>query len=156
MTLFEHTPHPHIAARKEAGAPKASDHVFSFNDKVALKSTAVLGNMWFAYFCVILALLSLPAVLQATGWIGNFFPPSLVKASLIALVAWLAQTFIQLVALPILQKGQNLQTVSADARAEATYKDAEAVLHEALEIQRHLEAQDAILTRLASAGKKKA
>ena len=32
--------------------------------------------------------------------------------------------------------------------AIATYKDAEAVLHEALQIQHHLEAQDALLLKL--------
>ena len=45
---------------------------------------------------------------------------------------------------------------TADARAEATYKDADAVLHEAIEIQKHLEAQDQaierILARVASDG----
>jgi hypothetical protein len=32
---------------------------------------------------------------------------------------------------------------AADKRAEATYEDADAVLHTAMEIQRHLAAQDA-------------
>jgi hypothetical protein len=47
--------------------------------------------------------------------------------------------------------GQNVQAAAADARAQATYDDADAVLHTALEIQKHLEAQDTELTRLVAA-----
>jgi hypothetical protein len=38
--------------------------------------------------------------------------------------------------------GQNIQAKAADKRSESTYKDAEAVLHEALQIQAHLAEQD--------------
>ena len=44
--------------------------------------------------------------------------------------------------LPIIIVGQNIQAKAADKRAEDTYKDAEAVLKEAEEIQKHLIAQD--------------
>ncbi len=57
-------------------------------------------------------------------------------------MAWIAQTFLQLVLLPIIIVGQNIQAKAADKRAEDTYKDAEAVLKEAEEIQKHLIAQD--------------
>ena len=72
----------------------------------------------------------------------------MVKASLIALIAWIAQTFLQLVLLPIIIVGQNVQAEASDKRAEATYQDADAVLHEALQIQAHLEAQDAAIERI--------
>ena len=68
----------------------------------------------------------------------------------------MSSNFLQLVLLPIIIVGQNIQAKAADARAEATYKDADAVLHEAIEIQKHLEAQDQaierILARVASDG----
>ena len=44
--------------------------------------------------------------------------------------------------LPIIIVGQNIQAAVADKRAEDTFKDAEAVLKEAEEIQKHLIAQD--------------
>ena len=44
--------------------------------------------------------------------------------------------------------GQNLQAKASDKRAAQTYQDAEAVLHEALQIQQHLVAQDAVLGHL--------
>ena len=46
--------------------------------------------------------------------------------------------------------GQNVQAQASDKRSEETYKDAEAVLHEATQIQEHLESQDALLTQLLS------
>jgi hypothetical protein len=55
------------------------------------------------------------------------------------------------VLLPVIIVGQNLQAKASDKRAEDTYNDAAAVLHEALEIQKHLLAQDQILARLAAA-----
>lgn len=47
--------------------------------------------------------------------------------------------------LSIIIVGQNIAAAASDARSENTFKDAEAILSEALEIQRHLQAQDAEL-----------
>jgi hypothetical protein len=44
--------------------------------------------------------------------------------------------------------GQNLQAKAADTRAEQTYHDADAVLHESQEIQRHLVSQDELINRI--------
>ena len=44
--------------------------------------------------------------------------------------------------------GQNIQGRAADQRAADTYKDAEAILHECLQLQAHLQAQDKILDDL--------
>ena len=69
------------------------------------------------------------------------------------IIAWVSSNFLQLVLLPVIIVGQNLQARAADKRALQTYQDAEAVLHEALEIQRHLESQDAVLAELIAAVK---
>jgi len=96
-----------------------------FNKRVALSLTAVVGTMTcFWLFCV-LALLSLPAVLSAFGPFAHTFPSWMIKTSIIALVAWVAQTFIQLVLLPALMVGQNLQNEAADARSAKTFEDVE-------------------------------
>lgn len=84
--------------------------------------------MWCAYAFGVLALISLPNAIQA----GRA-----------ALISWIAQTFLQLVLLSIIIVGQNIQSAASDKRAKDTYDDAEAVLHEAVAIQRHLAAQDA-------------
>jgi uncharacterized membrane protein len=93
-----------------------------FNKRVALALTSAVGTMTcFWLFCV-LALLSLPAVLSGFGTFAHTFPTWMIKASIIALVAWVAQTFIQLV---LLMVGQNLQNEAADARASKTFEDVE-------------------------------
>jgi hypothetical protein len=108
-----------------------------FNAKFGLKITVIVGTMWCAYLFTLLALVSAPPAFKT----GN---------SLI-IVAWIAQTFLQLVLLPIIIVGQNVQAAAADARAEATYKDAAAVLEEAKQIQAHLAAQDAEIGKIVAA-----
>ena len=93
-----------------------------------------VGTMWCAYIFTILAFISAPAAFS-TG-------------SPLIIIAWIAQTFLQLTLLPIIIVGQNIQAKAADLRAESTYKDAEAVLHEAIEIQRHLEVQDQLIAKI--------
>jgi len=66
----------------------------------------------------------------------------------VVLVSWISQTFLQLVLLSVIIVGQNILSAAADKRAEATYKDADAVLHEAVKIQEHLLAQDTVLKEL--------
>jgi hypothetical protein len=63
-------------------------------------------------------------------------------------VSWISQTFLQLVLLSVIIVGQNVLAAAADKRSEATYNDADAVLHESVKIQEHLLAQDQILQRL--------
>jgi hypothetical protein len=46
--------------------------------------------------------------------------------------------------------GQNVLAAAADKRSEATYDDADAVLHESVMIQEHLLAQDQVLASLVS------
>jgi hypothetical protein len=48
-----------------------------------------------------------------------------------------------LVLLSIIILGQNVQAAASDSRAQATYEDADAMLHTALDLQQHLQAQDA-------------
>ena len=147
MTPYEHVPHPRICERKLAGPTKVADQhqtgggpVARLNARFGLFVTLVVGTMWCAYLFTLLALVSLSA---AVGTHNK-----------IIIVAWIAQTFLQLVLLPIIIVGQNVQAAAADKRAEDTYKDAEAVLHEAIEIQKHLKAQDAVLEQLIAETRK--
>ncbi len=140
MNIYKYAPHPHIAHRRALGPVKIADQYergsgFSrFNTMLALKVTAIVGTMVAAYLFTALALVSLPSALNS----GN----------LIIIVAWIAQTFLQLVLLPVIIVGQNVQAAASDKRAEQTYLDAEAVLHEAQEIQKHLLEQDKVLGQL--------
>ena len=144
--IFEYIQHPHVEARKAAGPPTVAAAVASLhgpgpigrlNAKVGLKITVVVGTMWCAYLFTLLALVSAPSAFSS----GNR----------LIIVSWIAQTFLQLVLLPIIIVGQNVQAAAADARSEATYKDAAAVLEEAKQIQAHLLAQDAEIEKIVAA-----
>jgi hypothetical protein len=134
--VFHHVPHPRIAERRQHKPTQTSDERIGFNGKVGVFITSVVGTMWAAYVFVLLTLVSLPAAI-ASG-------------DKIIIVAWIAQTFLQLVLLPIIIVGQNVQAKAADKRSQQTYRDAEAILHEALQLQAHLQAQDKILDDLVT------
>jgi hypothetical protein len=139
-------PHPRTVAhlQHKTRPPKSTDERTGFNGRLGLFITVIVGTMWCAYLFTLLALVSLPSVLKEAGFgIGFDFGDGTV-----ILVAWIAQTFLQLVLLPIIIVGQNIQARTADKRAESTYNDAVAVLHECREIQMHLKAQDEALTRI--------
>jgi hypothetical protein len=84
-----------------------------FNAKVAVFVTNLVGTMWCAYAFTALALIGLPAALRPGGE---------------GLIAWVAQTFLQLVLLSVIMVGQNVQSAAADARAENTFRDTEVIL----------------------------
>jgi hypothetical protein len=100
-----------------------------FNAKVAVIITRGVGTMACAYVFCVIALVSLPAILIEAGALRQSDAPSfLTKPGLILIVAWVAQTFIQLVLLSIIMVGQNVQSIASDARSEKTYEDAVAIL----------------------------
>ena len=109
-----------------------SDHLPSrtavarFNSRLGVAITTAVGSMWAAYVFGLLALTSLPAILTQAFHL-HVFPSWLINASLIALVAWISSYFLQLVLLPIIIVGQNVQSQAADARAAKTFEDVEKV-----------------------------
>lgn len=139
MSLYERIPHPHIAERDEQGPVKVSDQmpngnaVNRFNSRVATVVTNAVGTMWCAYAFAVFDMLALPQAIHG---------------GLYGIVQWVASFFLQLVLLSIIMVGQSNQAAASDKRADQTYKDAEAILHECIEMHRHLEAQDEILARI--------
>ncbi len=94
-----------------------------FNKRLALFITTNIGTMTcFWLFCVI-SLSSLLAVMYAAHIIGTV--GFLTANGFILVVSWTSQNFIQLVLLPALMVGQNLQNEAADARAAKTFEDVE-------------------------------
>lgn len=77
------------------------------NTRLAVGITKVVGSMWCAYLFGLLALISLPAAISSHN--------------AIVIVGWIAQTFLQLVLLPIIIVGQNVQAAATDARAESDH-----------------------------------
>jgi hypothetical protein len=140
MAIYQHIRHPRIASRLADRPVKVLDllprstAINRFNTNVAILVTRAVGSMWCAYAFALFDLISLPDAIR-NG-------PS-------AVVTWVAQTFLQLVLLSVIMVGQNVQADAADKRAEATFHDASATLHEVAHVQGHLAAQDELLTRIA-------
>jgi hypothetical protein len=139
-TIYQHIRHPRITERIADRPVRVRDMlprgtaVNRFNTKVALIITTAVGSMWCAYAFALFDLISLPDAIRGG--------PATV-------VSWVAQTFLQLVLLSVIMVGQNVQAAAADKRAEATFHDASATLHEVAQLQGHLAAQDELLTEIA-------
>jgi hypothetical protein len=87
--------------------------VDGFNAKIAVFLTNIVGSMWCAYVFAIIALLGLEPALKPGGE---------------GLIAWIAQTFLQLVLLSVIMVGQSVQSEASDARAQRTESDAERIM----------------------------
>ena len=122
FTKTGHAVHQHIIDHHPADS-----RYQRFNRAVALLLTRSVGTMTTFWLFCLLALCSLPAVLSGFSAFHGIFPAVIIKASIIALVAWVAQTLIQLVLLPALMVGQNLQNAASDARSAKQFEDVEAV-----------------------------
>ena len=119
-SLPMHHPHPQIARRKANGVHTRRAEHTGFNGWLAVKITNAVGTMWCAYAFTLLALISLPAAINAgTG----------------PLISWIAQTFLQLVLLSIIMVGQKVAATASDKQALQTYQDAEALLEISVSLQ---------------------
>ena len=110
---MNHTSHPQIEARKKQGVATIAKEHTGFNGWLAVQITNGVATMWCAYAFTILAMISLPDA---------------IKTGTAALIAWIAQTFLQLVLLSIIMVGQKVAALASDKQAYQTYKDAEALL----------------------------
>jgi hypothetical protein len=99
-------PSPHVIR-------EAMGEVDGVNAKFAVLITRLVGTMWCAYLFAVIALLGLGPALKPGGE---------------GIIAWIAQTFLQLVLLSVIMVGQNVQSLAADARSANTFKDAETIL----------------------------
>ena len=109
---MSHAPNPYLEIRKEFLRPLQRSQN-RFNDWLAIHITKIVGTMWCAYAFGLLALISLPAA---------------IRGGTATLIAWIAQTFLQLVLLSIIMVGQNIAARKSDRQLEQTYKDSEELL----------------------------
>jgi hypothetical protein len=108
---------PRLGYTKDGTAVYATTHHFAkmdtaaqrFNAAVGLRITVLVGTMWCAYVFACIALISLPDNIHSTQ----------------LLILWISSSFLQLVLLPIIIVGQNIQARAADARAAKTFEDVE-------------------------------
>jgi hypothetical protein len=78
-----------------------------FNQKIATKITSFVSTMWCAYIFAAIALISLPAAIKS--------------GDRIVIVAWVAQTFLQLVLLSIIMVGQDASSKGMQQKIDETH-----------------------------------
>lgn len=102
----------------------------SKTDKIALFITTRIGTMGFFYFCLILV--SLP----------------LIFSSAMPVVQYLSSGYLQLILLPLILVGQNLQSRHSELRAQHDYETNLKAEKEIEAILLHLEKQDEIMLEI--------
>jgi len=132
----EHTPNSRIAEREQAGPHTVRAELDSVNGKIAVSITNVVGSMWCAYAFALLALISLPDA---------------IKGGKATLIAWIAQTFLQLVLLSVIMVGQKVSAAASDKQALQTYKDAEALLKIQDEVHRLIKLNNDLTAQIHAA-----
>ena len=83
------------------------NRINEFNRRVAEKVTSFVSAMWCAYIFAALALISLPAAIRS--------------GDVVIIVAWIAQTFLQLVLLSIIMVGQKSSSASVEEMIRETH-----------------------------------
>ena len=82
--------------------------IADFNQKLGARITSLVGTMWCAYIFAAIALVSLPSALKS--------------GDTVVIVAWIAQTFLQLVLLSIIMVGQDVQSKSVEQKINETHE----------------------------------
>jgi hypothetical protein len=84
------------------------NRINSFNRRLAEKITAAVSTMWCAYIFAAIALISLPAAIRS--------------GDPLIIVAWVAQTFLQLVLLSIIMVGQDASSAAVAQKINETHE----------------------------------
>lgn len=84
------------------------DRINAFNRRIAEKITAAVSTMWCAYIFAAIALISLPAAIRS--------------GDPLIIVAWVAQTFLQLVLLSIIMVGQQASSEAVAQKINETHE----------------------------------
>lgn len=139
VSLVEHQPHPWIEKRSNVRPVRVSEQYVGINGRIAAGLTRAVGTMWAFYAA---------AVFQF-GWMG---------LSLIGVIRFdpypfafmlFISSLLQLILEFVVMVGQDVLGKAGDRRAEQTLLDAEAILHECVQLDEHLILQDSIMVRLA-------
>jgi uncharacterized membrane protein len=138
IRLVDHHPHPYLDQHKVEKPPAVADALIGFNGRIAAWITRGVGTMWAFYI----------ASAFQFGWIG------LALAGVIrfdpypfAFLLFLS-SLAQLVFMFVIMVGQDVLGKAGDKRSQQTFLDAEVILHECLQLQQHLTAQDRLIVKI--------
>ncbi len=95
-----------VLKKKRGSVNESHKESLSFNERIALRITVIVGSMWCAYIFAIIA----------------FFGFPFKGGTPLEYVLWLSSEFLQLVLLPIIIVGQNVQAKHASLMAEQQFE----------------------------------
>ena len=133
-TLASTVPHPHRASNPHERVSKG----YSRQDRIALAITAAVGTMYAVYFLA--AFMVGWMLVQTAAGNGAFDPFPFIFLLFLG-------NIVQLLLMPLIMVGQNLQGKHAEARAEEEFQTTQKTFADAETTMRHLDAQDAELIR---------
>lgn len=128
-------PHNNHDRIKNANEIHQQLHRSTFNQKIAVFLTKNVGSMWTAYLFIVIACIGLGSIL-------GYFNPFVAL-----LVAWVSQTFIQLVLLPVIMVGQNVLSKHQEIQANVMFENTKETVDDERKSIEHLNAQDAELMK---------
>ena len=121
------TPHaPRNVNRVQAAEIAAA----GVNTQLAVWLTEHVGTMWTAYAFAVLAIIGLFAIL------------GLLSPIVALLIAWISQTFLQLVLLPVIMVGQNVLGRKSELQADEAYTTTMKTFADIEAVLKHLDSQD--------------
>ena len=138
IALVQHDPHPWVERRRAVRPVRVADHYVGLNGRIAATMTRAVGTMWAFYAAAVFQL----------GWMG---------LSLLGVIRFdpypfafmlFLSSLLQLILEFVIMVGQDVLGKAADSRAQQTYLDAEAILHECTRLQHHLNAQDEVIVKI--------
>ena len=128
------TPQPLRALREQSlpiqNSNELREQSLSLTDRIALKATGVVGTMTFFYACLVMVTIPL------------LIPP------VMPVIQYISSGYLQLILLPLIMVGQNLQSRHTEIRAENDYRVNVRAEREIEHVFRHLEYQNAVLVAL--------
>ena len=134
---YVHHPHPLTEKKRLTQPPKIADQHVGFNGRLGAAITRSVGTMWAVYAAVAI---QITWMALATLGIWEFKKDPYPFAFLL-----FVSNIVQLLLMFVIMVGQQVLGAASDKRAVVTYQDAEAILHECLQMQEHLLAQDKAL-----------
>ncbi len=138
ISLVETQPHPWIAERKVTPPATVADQYVGLNGRIAAWVTRRVGSMWAFYV----------AALFQFGWIGLSVSGVITFDPYPFAFLLFLSSLAQLIFMLVIMVGQEAIGRAGDKRAQQTYLDAEAVLHECARLEEHLTAQDRVLLEI--------
>jgi uncharacterized membrane protein len=139
VSLADPNPHPWVIRRRQVTAVRVDDHHIGFNGRVGAFLTQRIGTMWGFYLAFVVQFTWM--ALATWGPLHSMDPYPF--SFLLFMV-----NIVQLLLMFIIMVGQDVLGQAGDTRAEQTYLDAEAVLHECTRLQKHLAGQDKVISKL--------